>query len=379
MLHIHPADIRKEVTQLLRLAPPTVQAAALALMQAAKTSLDAGYRPDVRGVPIKGWPCLMTLLANVASMQHDEETLLRVSNDLLSIADKMAPPGEVLRQSSEILVRSLHADMYVCRLRTPRGDWEIHTAARSDGGGLPLLTPLMEEGLKQHPVMKAIISGGVRYVVSNNLRGIDRGGESLDCVAYQAGYRSRLAFVLRERMDNKPPFGLVMLYTQREYGFDMYDARFLSKCARIVSLTVGRRVAVARDALEKAAGAMAHYGNNALNIMRNQAEYCGELVEDMDEDCSRALRLSRQLAAEFPEGARERRIAEEIEYILARFDLTELAGHLGGVLEGTRRMGRIINALKRSADRPRLMHYALGRDVLDLDDSNKDDTSGSAP
>lgn len=27
---------------------------------------------------------------------------------------------------------------------------------------------------------------------------------------------------------------------------------------------------------------MAHYGNNALNVMRNQAEYCGELVEDLD-------------------------------------------------------------------------------------------------
>lgn len=367
------ADTAQKIESLLRLAPPAAQAAALSLLRAAKVSLDAGYCPDVRGVPLRGWSCLLTLLAGVAAMRHDEETLLRVSNDLLSIADKMAPPGEVLRQSAEILVRFLHADMYVCRLRNPRGEWEIHTAARADGGSLPMLSPLMEEGLKNHPVMQAIIKGNARYVVSNNLRGLERGGESLDCVAYQSGYRSRLAFVLRERMDNKPPFGLVMLYSQREYGFEMYDARFLGKCARIVSLTVGRRVSVARDTLEKAAGAMAHHGNNAINILRNRAEYCGELVQDMDEDCTRALRLTRELAAEFPEGTRERRLAEEAETALKSLPLVELSGQLGGVLEGARRMTRIINALKRSAERPRLMHYALGRDVLDLGDTSRDD------
>ena len=41
---------------------------------------------------------------------------------------------------------------------------------------------------------------------------------------------------------------------------------------------------------------------------------------------------------------------------------------LGGVLEGTRRMTRIINSLKKSVERPRLMHYALGHDVLKLED-----------
>ena len=190
-------------------------------------------------------------------------------------------------------------------------------------------------------------------------------------MVYKAGYRSRLAFVLRERND-RPPFGLVLLYTQREYGFEMYDAHFLSKCARIVSLTTGRRLAVARDTLEKAAGAMAHYGNNALNIMRNQAEYCGELVEDIDNNLSRALRLSRELRAEFHEDSRGQRLALELEKILARADLTELAGHLGGVLEGTRRMTRIIGSLKKSAERPSLMRYALGQDVLKLEDDSHD-------
>ena len=57
--------------------------------------------------------------SSIAAMQSETETLLRVSNDLLSMADHMAPPGEVLRQSAEILVHALHADLYVCRLRNP--------------------------------------------------------------------------------------------------------------------------------------------------------------------------------------------------------------------------------------------------------------------
>jgi hypothetical protein len=366
------ASVRLAVEQLLLKAPPVMRTAILGLLPAARAALKAGYTPDARGVPLKDWPCLLELLAEIAGMRYSTETLLRVTNDLLAIADKMAPPGEVLRQSAEILVHALHADMYVCRLRSPDGGWRMHTAARADGGGLPLLSPILEEGLKNHPVMQAIITGGARYVVSNDLHGLERGGESLDCASYRAGYRSRLAFVLRERMGERPPFGLVMLYTQREHGFDMYDGRFLTKCARIVSLTVGRRVAVARDTLEKAAGAIAHHGNNALNIMRNQAEYCGELLEDIDDSLSRALRLSRQLVAEFPAGTRERNIAEEIEICLARTDLTEMAAHLGGVLESSKRMARIIKALKRSVERPRLMHYALGRDVLDLGDTSGD-------
>ena len=127
-----------------------------------------------------------------------------------------------------------------------------------------------------------------------------------------------------------------------------------------------------RDTLEKAAGAMAHYGNNALNIMRNQAEYCGELVEDIDNNLSRALRLSRELRAEFHEDSRGQRLALELEKILARADLTELAGHLGGVLEGPRRMTRIIGSLKKSAERPSLIRYALGQDVLKLEDDSHD-------
>jgi hypothetical protein len=364
--------IRLGIEQHLSQAPAAIKTSILALFPAAKAALDAGYQPDARGVPIKSWRCLLELLADIAGMRHSAEMLLRVTSDLLAIADKMAPAGEALRQSAEILVHALHADMYVCRLRSPDGAWQIHTAARPDGGDLPLLSPILEEGLKNHPVMQAIISGGARHVVSNNLQGLERGGEALDCSSYRAGYRSRLAFVLRERMDGRPPFGLVLLYTRREYGFDMYDDRFLTKCARIVSLTVGRRVSVTRDTLEKAAGAIAHHGNNALNILRNQAEYCGELAEDMNSNINRALELVRRLAEELPLGSSDRELAEKIENILNKITPAEMSAHLNGVLENSRRMARIIKALKLSADRPRLMHYALGRDVLDLGDTSKD-------
>ena len=49
-----------------------------------------------------------------------------------------------------------------------------------------------------------------------------------------------------------------------------------------------------------------------------------------------------------------------------------LAGHLGGELEGTRRMTRIIGSLKKSAERPSLMRYAVGQDVLKLEDDSHD-------
>ncbi len=364
------SEIRAGIEQLLVLAPPSSRTAALALFKAAKTALDAGYMPDVRGVPLKSWRCLLGLLADVAAMRYESEPLLRVASDLLSIADKMAPPAEVLRQSAEIMVHALHADLYVCRLRNNRGEWRVYSAARADGGPVPMLSLVMDERLKKHPVMNHI-QDGVRYVLSNNLRSIELGGESIDCMVYKAGYRSRLAFVLRDRL-KKQPFGLVMLYTERDYGFDVYDSRFLSKCATIFSLTVGRRIAIARDTLEKASGAVAHHGNNALNILKNQAELCCELLEDMDDDLARAQRLGKKLTGSLQGDPREE-TAKEFENALKRLDFTELAAHLGGVLEGSRRVQRIINALKKSVEKPRLMHYALGHDVLDLGDTTKDE------
>lgn len=377
MLHPSAHLVKKELLFLLAESPPEMRAAILGLIPAAKRSLDAGYRAEIHRSPLKSWQDLLHLLASVASSRQDTEILLRVSHELLAIADHMAPPDDVLRQSARILVHALHAEMHVCRLRNARSEWVIRAAECINGDSLPIMAPWLEEGLCQHPVMNAVIGGQVRHVVSNNLQALERGGDSLDCAAYKEGYRSRLAFVLRER-GNRPAFGLVQLYTRREHGFDSYDQRFLAKFARIVSLTVGRRVALARDTLEKAAGAMAHYGNNRLNVMRNQAEYCAEVLEELDEVLWRAKSLGRELAARLPAESAERALAHDLCVSLNHADLRGIAGHLGGVLEGARRMARLINSLKISAERPRLMHYALGQDVLRLEDENTEDETGSA-
>ncbi|MDD2966684.1 MAG: hypothetical protein PHN64_04225 [Desulfovibrionaceae bacterium] len=363
---------KKALAALIATAPPEMRPACIALLRAAHSALAAGCMPDAHKTPLHSWRGLMDLLAATATGRHSTEILLRVSSDLLAIGDRMAPSGQVLRESAEILVKALHADMYVCRLRDRKGDWRLHTANRIDGGCLPLLAPVLEEGLLRHPVMQAIGAGQSGYVLSNDLHSIERGGGSIDCMVYRAGYRSRLTFLLREHR-NKHPFGLVMLFSQHEHGFAMYDSSFLTRCARIVSLTVGRRIAVTRDVLEKTAGAMAHYGNNILNIIRNQTEFCSELISSLDEVLTRAGTLADALDARLPAGTTERALADSVVTSLSYADLVKLSGNLGEIQEGSKRMTRLINALRKSAERPRLMHYALGRDVLALEPASTDE------
>nr|WP_317846376.1 hypothetical protein [Nitratidesulfovibrio sp. SRB-5] len=359
-----PRTLRQDISLLLRSAPPKARAAILALLPAAKAVLDTGWRPDMHAAPIRNWRDLMQLLSGLTAQRHDTETLLRVTSELLGIADEMAPPEIVLRESAAVLLRAFHADMFVCRLRDDEGEWQIIAAEREDGGPIPLFSPVLEEGLAGHPVMRAVCDG-TRHVLSNNLMGMDRGGDSYDCMAYKVGYRSRLAFVLRDR-GGRPPFGLVLLYSEREHGFDSYDARFLAKCSRIVALTTGSRVAVARDALEKAAGAVAHHGNNALAILRNHAEYCAELLDDMADDWDDAVHAADELRGLLPEGSKAHAAAARLANALHGMDTTQLTEQLDGVLRSTRRIARIIDALEESAEKPRLMHYVLGRHVLDL-------------
>lgn len=366
-------DIRDAITALYASAPPEAQKALLGLLPAAKASLDQGYAPAFRAVPIKHWYDLFGQLSDIATHRFDSEVLLRVTNDLLSIADEMVPPEEALRESAEILVRALHAELYVCRLRDSLGEWHVTAANRPDGGAIPIFSPVLDENLDTHPVMRAVCEG-VRHVVSNDLRAVERGGESVDCMAYMAGCRSRLAFVLRERRD-RAPFGLVLLYSEKEHGFDTFDNRFLSKCARIVALTTGRRVAVARDALEKAAGAVAHHGNNAVAILRNHAEFCAELLDDMDDNWEQVVQLSEQLQLLLPPASPGYDIAVRMRDLLHRMDTNLLTEHLDGVLRSSRRITRIIDALEESAERPRLMHYVLGRNVLDLGNTKEEDES----
>lgn len=297
----------------------------------------------------------------------DNETLLKVTLDLLSMGDHLVPPDEILRQSGNTLMRALHADMFVCRVRRKDGLWVTRAADHKDGEAIPLIAPFLDETLRNHPVMHAVMGGHDRFVITNDLHGIERGGGSIDCIVYQTGYRSRLAFLLRDG-HGKPPFGLVQLYTKRPHGFDSFDKIFLSKCSRIVALTVSRRVGLARDTLEKAAGAMAHYGNNALNVMRSQAEYCGELLGDMEKHRGRAVELAEALCSSLPPDSEQGRQAAELALLLKRENATEMFDLIGGVLDGVSRMARIIRSLNKSVKRPRLTHYVLGQEVLKLED-----------
>ncbi|MBO4336391.1 MAG: hypothetical protein J5846_11280 [Desulfovibrio sp.] len=359
---------KQEFAELLQYAPAEIKQAVFALLPAAKRALDAGYQPLVHNAQLRNWRCLLSFLASLASMQAEHEMLLRTSSDLLAIADHMAPPEEVLTQSARILVRALHADLFVCRMRTSHGEWKVRFADATDCSKLPIVTPMLEESLRQHPVMRAILDGHSRYIVSNNLQSIEKGGESFDCMIYKEGYRSRLAFVLRERND-RPPFGLVMLYTRREYGFDGFDEHFLAKYAKIVSLTVGRRVAVTRDTLQKAAGAMAHYGNNVLNIMQNSADYCRELIGIINDDHAEALELASQLSQMLPAESEAAKTARNLAELLQSNEMEELTDLLKDLKNETSRMEHIIASLEHSVDRPRLLNYVAGYDVLRLEDS----------
>ena len=46
----------------------------------------------------------------------------------------------------------------------------------------------------------------------------------------------------------------------------------------------------------------------------------------------------------------------------------ELSARIDDVVEGTRRMSRIIASLEKSVERPRLLKYVQGVDVLKLED-----------
>ena len=301
------------------------------------------------------------------STRVNSEKLLNVTLDLLSMGDHLVPPDEILRQSANTLMYALHADMFVCRVRRKDGLWVTRAADHKDGEAIPLVAPFLDETLRNHPVMHAVLGGHDRFVITNDLHGLEQGGGSVDCIVYQTGYRSRLAFVLREG-HGKPSFGLVQLYTKRPHGFDGYDKIFLAKCSRIVALTVSRRVGLARDTLEKAAGAMAHYGNNALNVMRSQAEYCGELLGDMEKNRIRAMQLADALCAALPKDSPQGQQAMELALLLKREMATEMFDQIGGVLDGVSRMARIIRSLNKSVKRPKLTHYVLGQEVLKLED-----------
>ncbi|HBT96154.1 MAG TPA: hypothetical protein DEB25_00140 [Desulfobulbaceae bacterium] len=362
--------VRAEIIRFLKHSPPPMRSAVIALLPAAKWAIDSGYHHRIASndnTPLKSWRCLLALLSAIAVMQGDSAMLLQVSRDLLMIGNRMEPPEEVLRQSSEVLLKALRADLYLCRMRNADGSWVAQFCDAPGMDSVPMIPRVLEEGFAQHPVAQAVTHRNTDFVVSNDLHAIEQGGQSVDCMLYHSGYRSRLAFILRQG-HNRPPFGLIQLYTKQEYGFEDYDENFLSKFASIVSLTVGRRIAVARDALEKAAGAMAHFGNNALNIIRNQAEFCGELIVDIEAGLQQAQELAADTLRLLPADALGRAKVEQLAASLQHSsDLNQLSEQLDGVLSGVSRMTNLIGALKKSVEKPRLMHYLLGEKVLDLE------------
>ncbi|MBI5518491.1 MAG: histidine kinase [Desulfovibrio sp.] len=373
-----PRPLRQELLAIIGAAPAPVRQAICELMRSVKAGLDAaGKRPtfvDARA-KVFDWRSLLPMLTDMrakldpliaarlrrrgkakqalAHMEQQFATLRRSHEDLsltvqiiyalINVGGEFQTPEEVLEQSAEVLIELLEADLFVCRLRDASGEWINVAANTSHGTSTPILVRAMEESIPGHPVMQAVAGKKWSYVLSNNLMSSERGGESYDCVAYQEGYRSRLAFILRGH-DTKP-FGLIMLYSRSVDFFSHYDHSFLSDCSRIVSLTVGSRLEVGRDALAKAAGGMAHVGNNALSVIKN----CLELVkEDME--------------AVVHTGTRQ-----ALRDIGTGFDLMREMELIGCALGGAERLRGAIANLLSAVDNPRIMHYIRGEEVLDLD------------
>lgn len=373
-----PAPIRQELMAIMAAAPAPVRRALGELLLSVKAGLDAANQTpkfvDAQA-RVFDWRNLLPMLTDIRAKldrpiaarlrrrgkaktelaglekrftllrrAHEQMSLMfEISYALVNVGGEFQTPEEVLEQSAEVLIERLEADLFVCRLRDEYEEW-INVAANTQlGASTPILVRSMEESIPGHPVMQAVASKKWSYVLSNNLMSSERGGESYDCVAYQEGYRSRLAFILRGH--DTRPFGLIMLYSRVEGFFSGYDHQFLADCSRIVSLTVGSRLEVGRDALAKASGGMAHVGNNALSVIKN----CLELVK---EDMEAAIKAGP---------------VEVLRQLRSTLDLPREIELIGCALGGAERLRGAIANLLDAVDHPRIMHYIRGEEVLDLD------------
>ncbi len=373
-----PQPVRQELMDIMAAAPPAVRRALCDLLLSVKAGLAAaGQTPkfvDARA-RVFDWRNLLPMLADIrarldkpvaarlkrrgrarAELTRLEEQfellrrahermslMLEITYALVNVGGEFQTSEEVLEQSAEVLIELFEADLFVCRLRDESGEWVNVAANTQHGASTPILVRAMEESIPGHPVMQAVASKKWSYVLSNNLMSSERGGESYDCVAYQEGYRSRLAFILRGH--DTRPFGLIMLYSRAEGFFSGYDHQFLADCSRIVSLTVGSRLEVGRDALAKASGGMAHVGNNALSVIKN----CLELVK---EDLEAGIRAGAVPA---------------LRQFRTTLDLAREIELIGCALGGAERLRGAIANLLDAVDHPRIMHYIRGEEVLDLD------------
>ncbi len=364
---------RERLCGLIASAPPAVRPSLLGLVLSVRRGFDAaGGPPPLEDCDrkLRDWTDLLELLValrraadeaprgaealRLARLErrfallrksHEKSLLMiEIMYELIDAGQEFQLVQEVMEQSAEVLRRELAADMYVCRLRNEEGDWENVAADTAQGLSTPIFVHHMEETHPYHPVMRAVNDRQGYIVVSNDLRGTDRGGESLDCTPFQEGYRTRLSFILRDATGKA--FGLILLYERRERYFDRFDQAFLTDCGRIVSLTVGRRLEVCRDALAKAAGGMAHVGNNVLAIIKNYVEIVLDELED--------LRRVYGIGTPMPVPYEALTVEKKMEY-------------LKSAIAAVNRLKQAIIRLGESVEHPVIMPYVRGAEVLDLE------------
>ena len=394
-------DLRRTLTRLIEEAPQPARVAILNLLVSIKTSLVAlVHRPELHNLDrqVTDWGELLTGLTetrldldrikssrlaklrqanpHIAELEHRFELLKRAYEQstltieilyaLIAAGQEFTTAEEVLEQSGETLLRELEADLFVCRLRDDEGNWINVAASDAQEKQTPIFVWAMEDSLPNHPVMRAVHERGVFHVLSNDLRGMERGGESVDCMAYQEGYRSRLAFLLRSGCDalsDCEAFGVVMLYSHKPGFFDRYDSQFLADASKIISLTVGRQLEVGKDALAKAAGGMAHVGNNVLGIMMNYNALVMEDLEQLSDEVKNAL--ARTQPDRDVEGLAQE--VQNLRKLLLDLDLDRKILSLKGVADAIWRLKAAIDNLLSQVNKPVLMPYVRGVEVLDLE------------
>ncbi|GAB7079229.1 hypothetical protein [Megalodesulfovibrio paquesii] len=405
-------QVADAIAEMLAEAPPVVVRACLELLATLKTSQEA-----VQGSPnldqphkaVRTWEELLTLLVglvrrmsevkagamskyrdknrDVATLSrrfealraaHEEALLmLELAYELINAGDEFLAPEELLKESALILLLELEADLYVCRLKRddPSGnprDGDTWTNVATDSltlNSTPLFVRDLEETHPSHPVMRAVhADSSVWFVVSDDLRASEMGGESFDCIPYKEGFRSRLAFILREASGE--PFGLIMLYSRRLHFFDKYQTTFLADCARIVSLTVGRRQQACRNALAKAAGGMAHVGNNALAILKDSVGLMLDEASMLKKARREAIDAADAALTSASPSTVPAEFYQAVERLLAITESMNLDRHdqrLQQINAAADRLAGAIATLESSVDRPRFAPFTLGQEFLDLD------------
>ncbi len=406
-------DIRERLGNIILSAPPAVRTAIADLLVSIKTSLEvlpmmpALLEPDT---PATDWETLLTVLTAVRreldvlkvskiedlrrahpgfvqleyrfgmlKKAHDKTSLmLGILYGLINAGQEFQTADEILEQSAEILLKELRADLYVCRLRDSEGNWVNIAANTHTGRATPIFVKFMEETLPHHPVMRAVNNPQTMFVLSNNLQGPERGGESIDCVPYLEGYRCRLSFLLRDAMGKA--FGLVMLYSRKPNFFDRYESDFLGDCARIVSLTVGQRLELGRDALAKAAGGMAHVGNNVLAIMKNAAEIiledCEDFLDHEDDVATTLIAEAMQLVPGPWPPLAPAAMRHLLGMLVERIEMEKKMQYVNLIVENINRLKQAIGNLLKAVENPILMPYVGGEEVLDLEFAGEEGEKG---